>query len=82
MDEGPCNPDEDPLSWWKKNETRFPYLARLAKKYLAIQASSASPERLFSIAGNLITDRRSSLTPDHVKEIMFLKSNSELLPDV
>jgi len=80
MDEGPCDPCEDPLMWWKKNEKRFPYLARLAKKFLAIQASSASPERLFSVAGNLITERRSCLTPDHVKEIMFIKLNAELLP--
>ncbi|XP_067944957.1 E3 SUMO-protein ligase ZBED1-like [Watersipora subatra] len=30
--------DSDPLTWWSQHETSFPCLAKLAKKYLCIQA--------------------------------------------
>ena len=42
---------ESPLAWWKFHEKKFPHLAELAKTYLAIPASSATVERLFSRAG-------------------------------
>ena len=45
--------DSDPLSFWKDNESTYPNLAELAKKYLAIPASSAPVERLFSIGGKI-----------------------------
>jgi len=40
-----------PLKFWETNETRFPVLSRLAMRYLAIPATSAGIERVFSIAG-------------------------------
>ncbi|CAB5369823.1 unnamed protein product [Rhizophagus irregularis] len=44
--------DDCPLTWWRINKTRFPVLSKLAKKYLAIPATSTLSERLFSEAGN------------------------------
>ena len=43
----------DPLVFWKKYEFILPELAKLAKKYLSIQASSAAVERMFSISGHI-----------------------------
>jgi hypothetical protein len=43
--------EENPLEWWRSNERYYPHLAQLAKIYLAIPASSATVERLFSCAG-------------------------------
>jgi len=34
----------NPLEWWKNNENAYPILAKLAKKYLTVPATSASSE--------------------------------------
>ena len=66
---------EDPLQWWKENGARFPHLMILAKKYLAIPGSSVPSERLFSKAGELISEKRSQLKPKNVDTILFLNKN-------
>jgi hypothetical protein len=43
--------DTDPLMWWKQHVQEFPRLARVARQYLAVPTTSASPERLFSSVG-------------------------------
>ena len=35
-------PSVDVLRWWAENQQRFPLLARAAKKYLAVQATSCA----------------------------------------
>lgn len=56
--------EENPLKWWKENEVRFPILAMLAKSYLSVPATSTPSERLFSVAGNIVTKKRASLTSE------------------
>ena len=34
----------DPLKWWKENGAKYPYVANIARKYLAIPATSAPSE--------------------------------------
>ncbi|CAH1771066.1 4279_t:CDS:2, partial [Entrophospora sp. SA101] len=34
------NENIDPLNWWKTHQTEFPMLARIAKDYLTVQATS------------------------------------------
>jgi hypothetical protein len=67
--------DADPLQWWSKHCSSFPVAAELAKKYLCVHASSVSSERLFSIAGNIVSKRRSSMKPDTVNKMVFLACN-------
>ncbi|CAG8743120.1 3661_t:CDS:2, partial [Racocetra persica] len=45
----------------KKQQKNFCILSKLARKYFAIQATSATSEKLFSDAGNIITSKRTSL---------------------
>ena len=45
-----CLPENtDPLLYWQSKSVVMPSLAKLAKKYLMIPATSASVERLFSL---------------------------------
>ena len=67
--------DSDPLSFWKDNESTYPNLAELAKKYLAIPASSAPVERLFSIGGKIFRPDRCNLSDERFEMLMFLKSH-------
>ena len=46
----------------------------MARRYLAIPATSASIERIFSISSNIITKSRNRLEPDTVGQIVLLKS--------
>lgn len=46
------------LEFWKVQEALFPRLALLARNYLAVPASSATVERVFSRAGNVVTNKR------------------------
>ncbi len=56
-----------PLQFWHTNALRYELLARLAKQYLCICASSVPCERLFSSAGFVYSDRRASLSPENVR---------------
>ncbi|XP_060793244.1 E3 SUMO-protein ligase ZBED1-like [Neoarius graeffei] len=65
----------NPLEWWESQEVNFPRLAKLARKYLCIPASSRPSERAFSTSGNVVTCHRSSLKPDAVDTLVFLAHN-------
>uniref|UniRef100_H3A8P7 HAT C-terminal dimerisation domain-containing protein n=1 Tax=Latimeria chalumnae TaxID=7897 RepID=H3A8P7_LATCH len=72
----PCiPPDQDPLEWWRVNENRYRKLARLAKAYLCIPATSVPAERVFSAAGLIVNRLRSCLSPEHVDMLIFLNKN-------
>jgi len=51
---------DSPAVFWCSASDKYPTLARLARKYLSAPATSASVERLFSVAGSIIRARRSS----------------------
>ncbi|PTB34737.1 hypothetical protein M441DRAFT_154995, partial [Trichoderma asperellum CBS 433.97] len=58
----------------KLNFNKFPILSILARHYLAIPATSAAIESVFSISNNIITKLRNRLKPSFVKEIILLKN--------
>ncbi|XP_049577871.1 E3 SUMO-protein ligase ZBED1-like [Syngnathus scovelli] len=68
---------EDPLDWWARNAVHFPLISRLAKRYLCIPGTSVAAERVFSTAGDIITAQRSTLSSEHVDQLLFLYKNVE-----
>jgi hypothetical protein len=72
-------PGNDPLQWWLERKDQFPILFRMAERYLAIPATSAPSERLWSIASRIVTIRRAKLSSEIVADIMFLKENGWIL---
>jgi len=65
--------DADPLLFWKENQNSFPNLAVLACKYLAIPASSAPVERIFSVAGKIFRPERCRLNDKTFKELLTIR---------
>ncbi|XP_034484051.1 uncharacterized protein LOC117789114 [Drosophila innubila] len=51
----------DPLLWIRVNQMDFPSIKTLMLKYLFIPAISVESERVFSKAGQIVSDRRARL---------------------
>ena len=64
------------LEWWAKNSKLFPNLARMARQFLGVPASSATVERLFSVVGTF-ADKRKSAHAETLAELAFTKLNLE-----
>ena len=67
----------NPLDWWREKERLYPLLAKLARMYLAVQATSAPSERIFSIANRVISKARAALDPKVAGRLEFLHENWE-----
>ena len=67
----------DPANFWKEHQ--YQVLAKLAKEVLAVPASSAPVERLFSIAGKVFTPERCRLTDSRFEQLMFIRCNNKEL---
>jgi len=72
---------DDLLQWWKQQVETFPKLSSLAQGILAVPATSAPSERVFSIAGLVLQAKRSSLAPENVNEIIFVHNNGHFVDD-
>ena len=68
------------LTWWKENKQTFPNLFKLVKIFLHIPATSVPSERIFSLAGYIIRDRRSKILASNVNKAIFLKRNEKHIP--
>ena len=64
----------NPLLWWKANSSIYPTLSRMARDFLAVEATSVPCEEIFSGGVDLITPDRCSLNPDTIRMAMCLKN--------
>jgi hypothetical protein len=69
----------DPPTLVQKAE--FPLLARLARKYLCVDATSCEAERVFSSLALTLDQLRCSLAPSKVEKMMFLRLNKRFIPE-
>lgn len=67
----------DPLAFWKVAEGKYPRVALLARNYLAVPASSATVERVFSRAGNAMSLKRTTLSEGTLQAQTCFKSNDK-----
>uniref|UniRef100_A0A8C2FEU3 Si:dkeyp-117b8.4 n=1 Tax=Cyprinus carpio TaxID=7962 RepID=A0A8C2FEU3_CYPCA len=72
-----CRRSLSPLQWWRNKEHRFPAVARLARKYLSIPATSVSANRVFAPRESPVTQRRATLGSKHLDHILFLHQNTD-----
>jgi hypothetical protein len=65
--------DNNPFTFWYKHKDDLSLFAKTSKSLLVIPALSAESERHFSIAGQMVTELRTSLNPDCVEALVVLK---------
>ncbi len=70
---------KDPLIFWASQDTMYPHLAPLTAKYLAVPATSAPVERLFSIGGKIFCPDRCRLSDTVLEQLMMLRANGHLM---
>lgn len=70
--------DSNLLVWWMTNESTYPRIVKLAKRYLAVPATSVPSERIFSTAVDIVTASRSSLSVDSVDKLVFSDKKTEI----
>lgn len=69
------NDADNVLDFWKKSEHVFPNLSSVARILMALPLTTAKSEGAFSIAGNLIRDKRASITPTRVEKVLCIHDN-------
>jgi hypothetical protein len=52
----------------------FPIITQMARDYHSIPATSAPSERVFSVAGNLISKKRTKISSENVRNVLCLRS--------
>ncbi|KAB7505384.1 hypothetical protein Anas_02278 [Armadillidium nasatum] len=68
------NDENNVLQFWKTHDSIFPRLAKLAKKYLSVPASSAWGKRNFGAEGIPLGQRCTNLKKENVDDLLFLHS--------
>ena len=63
--------DKKPLVWWKMQEDQYPLMANLATRCFSIPATSVRSEEIFSVAGNISSEKCNRLLPGNVDELVF-----------
>lgn len=66
---------EDPFIWWEERKKVYPTLYKLMKQRLCVVATSVPSERIFSKAGQTLTEKRSNLHGNKVSMLIFLNAN-------
>lgn len=69
----------DTLKFWKTQQLHLPVLANLSVWILALQASLAASERVFSITGIMNSKLRNRLSGESIESQVLVRSNVDLL---
>jgi hypothetical protein len=67
----------DPLHWWNARKALYPRLYTVVEKRLCVVATSLPCERIFSKAGQILSEMRSRIKSSKLSIILFLNTNLE-----
>lgn len=65
---------ENVFKFWNVHRTMYPHISKIAEPYLSLVATSVPSERLFSKAGNIMTNKRNRLKGEKLQHLLFLGS--------
>ena len=61
-----ANGDVDQLRWWQAYQEQFPQLSYPVRVVFALPAANSKSERVFSVAGNMVSSKRNRVAPQQV----------------
>ena len=64
--------ETNPQEWWRGNQLSHPHLSQLARRFLAVPATSVPSERMFSSAGSFASKHRTHLDADNLEREVLL----------
>jgi hypothetical protein len=72
---------DSPIPYWVSKLTIWPQLARMALDVFSTPPMSDEPERVFSMAGHLLSPRRRKMKGESVEQLLCLRSwsNSKII---
>ena len=75
LEEPPVREDEnfEILTWWKTNSNKYTVLSAMARDVLDIPLRTVSSKSAFSLGGRILSDNRSSMTPQTLKALVCCK---------
>ncbi|KAJ3453314.1 hypothetical protein MRS44_017561 [Fusarium solani] len=76
-DPGDCLVD-DPIQYWLLRRRQYPRLSRMAINLFSVPAMSSEPERIFSLAGQMVTAQRGRLKADLIGAARLQKKDSDV----
>lgn len=72
-DLGDCLVD-NPIQYWLLRRRQYPCLSRMAINLFSIPAISSEPERIFSLAGQIVAAQRGRLQADIIGAAQYISS--------
>jgi hypothetical protein len=69
------NKHSNPLEFYKNNQSLFKRLSKISNIVFSITSSSTASEEKFSNAGDIITDTRNQLLPEHSEDLVMVSQN-------
>ncbi|KAI7941153.1 hypothetical protein MJO28_013438 [Puccinia striiformis f. sp. tritici] len=73
-------PEEtDALHYWAVRQKNHPVLSKMAPRFLAVLATSAASEQVFSKGRQIVSWQRSSLDPGTIEQLLCLKEWYQLI---
>jgi len=73
---------DDPLQWLKERSSDFPTMTSIARDFIGIPATSVNCEQQFSHAGNIMSIKRTRMSPELVRASVMLYENREFVPEL
>ena len=81
-DETKIDKEMNVLVYWNNNQSTYPILGSIARRVLSVPATNTTIERLFSISGNTVTNRRTRLQTSKVNQLLFIRRNLMVLREL
>ncbi|KFZ23264.1 hypothetical protein V502_02249 [Pseudogymnoascus sp. VKM F-4520 (FW-2644)] len=78
---GVDKPETNILKYWQAKQYQYPIIAQIARDYLAIPATSAASERVFSQGADIVTKKRNRLLPSTIRYLLCLRDWGIIVDD-